>query len=79
MLLQLTDALELRLRLLGGVLQCAYPVTLFSATALRPLPQTLQGHILWPKDATKMRLSALLKVEAIELVSVQLPSVTFRH
>lgn len=72
MLLQCTNALELCSRLLGGMLRCDLPVNLFLATALSPLLQTLQSQILRPKDATKMRFSVSLKVEAIESDPVQL-------
>lgn len=47
-------------------------MNLFSATALRPLLQTLQGQILWSKDVAKMRFSVFLKVEAVESDPVQL-------
>lgn len=57
MLLQSMKALKLQ----GAVLQCNWPVNLFSSTAFRPLLQTLQS-----KDTAKMRFSAFLKAEAIE-------------
>lgn len=55
----------------GGMLQWDCHVNLFSNRAWKPLLQTLQGQILWSKDAAKMKPGVFLEVESIESDPVQ--------